>query len=59
MDKEFRCKGMRLAYYLMEHGSTFIRYEHEDGDVVFIFEHDDTIQDNLGKWEFMLKRCLF
>lgn len=59
MDKEFRCKGRRLAYYLVQHGSTFVRYERENGDIVFIFKHDDTIDENIDRWEFMSNRCLF
>ena len=59
MEKEFKCKGMSLANYLIAHGSILIGREHEDGDVVFIFKYDDTIDDNIASWEFMLNRCMF
>lgn len=59
MEKEFRCKGISLANYLITHGSTLIRNENEDGDVVFVFKHDETIDDNVASWEFMLNRCMF
>ena len=59
MKKEFRCKGMSLANYLITHGSILIERVVEDGDVVFVFEYDESIDDNVASWEFMLSRCMF
>ena len=60
MEREFRCKGKRLADYLIEYGSKLIRCERdENGDVVFIFENDRTIDYNLNHWAVMSKRCMF
>ena len=59
MENEFRCKGMSLANYLIAHGSNLVRNEQEDGDIVFVFEYDETIDDNVASWEFMLNRCMF
>ena len=59
MKREFRCKGMSLANYLITHGSILIERVVEDGDVVFVFEYDESIDDNVASWEFMLSRCMF
>lgn len=59
MKKEFRCKSKRLADYLAKCGSKLIRSERENGDVVFVFEHDDSIEGNIDHWETMSKRCMF
>ena len=59
MEKEYRCKGNRLAKYLIEYGSTLIRCEREDGDIVFVFEYDSTIDSNIAHWEAMKKRSMF
>lgn len=60
MEKEFRCKGKRLANYLMEYGSKLIRCERdENGDMVFVFENDRTIDCGLNHWEVMKKRSMF
>ena len=59
MDKEFKCKSISIANYLMTNGSVLIRRECENGEVVFVFKYDDTIDDNVASWEFMLNRCMF
>ena len=50
----FVCKGKRLANYLIEHGSKIIRIDCDQkakGFLVFIFEQDKSIKQNLKQWE--------
>lgn len=58
-DKFFYCKGKRLADYLIKHGSIFIGDDKRDGHIVYVFENDSSIDENLNKWEADAKRCLF
>lgn len=58
-DKVFYCKGKRLADYLIKHGSKFIGSDERDGHIVYVFENDSSIDENLDKWEADVKRCLF
>lgn len=49
----FVCKGKRLANYLIENGSPVIRIDtdkHEKGFLVFIFERNQLLEDNLQSW---------
>lgn len=59
MIKEFHCNGKRLADYLIKHGSKLINTEFINGEKVYVFEHDDSIDDNLKQWDIAKKRCLF
>ena len=50
----FCCKSKRLANYLIEHGSKIIRIDNDKESknfLVFIFEKDNRLNDNLKKWE--------
>lgn len=58
-DKLFYCKGKRLADYLIKHGSKFVGDDERDGHIVYVFENDSSIDENLNKWEKDVKRCLF
>lgn len=58
-DKFFYCKGKRLADYLIKHGSKFIGDDERDGHIIYVFENDSSIDENLDKWEKDVKRCLF
>ena len=49
----FVCKGKRLANYLIEHGSPVIRIDTDQqnkGFLVFIFEKNQLLEDNLQSW---------
>lgn len=59
MNKEFQCKGKRLANYLIECGSTLIRCEIDNGEVVYVFKNDGAIDERLDHWEVMKKRTMF
>lgn len=59
MSDMFYCKGRRLANFLLANGSKMIRINKEDGEFIFVFEYDDSIDENIGKWEANLKRCYF
>lgn len=60
MDKElFYCKGKRIADYLIKHGSKFVKTEKRDGDIVYIFEKDESIFENLDKLNVDMRRCMF
>lgn len=58
-NKLFYCKGKRLADYLIKHGSKFIGSENHEGNIVYVFENDNSINDNIDKWESDVKKCLF
>lgn len=50
----FCCRGKRLANYLIEHGSKIVRIDCDQkakGFLVFIFEDDESIKNNLQKWQ--------
>lgn len=50
----FVCKGKRLANYLIENGSILKRIDCDQkskGFLVFLFEEDKTIENNLKQWE--------
>lgn len=55
----FCCKSKRLADYLIKHGSVFIKSDNRDGVLVYLFENDDSINDNIVKWESDMSRCMF
>ena len=59
MDKEFRCNGKRLADYLIKNGSKLIKTEFVNGCKAYVFEYDESIDENLERWEVAKKRCLF
>lgn len=49
----FICKGKRLANYLIEHGSPVIRIDTDQqnkGFLIFIFERNQLLEDNLQSW---------
>lgn len=49
----FVCKGKRLANYLIEHGSPVIKIDTDQqnkGFLIFIFERNQTLEDNLQSW---------
>jgi hypothetical protein len=58
----FVCKGKRLANYLIENGSTLKRIDCDQkakGFLVFLFEEDKTIEENLKQWEVDKSTYLF
>ena len=55
----FYCKGKQLSDYLIKHGSKFIGTENVNGVLCYVFESDDTIDDNLNRFEIDRKRCMF
>ncbi len=55
MNKEFTCNSRPLAEYLKKNGSKFIRIDKG----LFVFEYDDSIEDNLKRYEAIQKRCMF
>jgi hypothetical protein len=58
----FVCKGKRLANYLIEHGSKIVRIDCDQkakGFLVFIFEEDESIKQNLKQWEIEKVTYLF
>lgn len=59
MGKEFYCKGRQLAAYLIKHGSKLLRTENKCGYTVHIFEHDETIDENVERYELDKKKWLF
>lgn len=59
MKKEFNCKGKRLYEYLINHGSKMIRKDIVEGSVVYVFEHDKSVDNNIKQFETLRKRCLF
>ena len=59
MNEEFRCKSKSIANYFVVNGSRLLREEFENGEIVFIFKYDETIDANLASWQFMLNRCMF
>jgi hypothetical protein len=57
----FCCRGKRLANYLIEHGSKIVRIDCDQknkGFLVFIFENDESIKNNLKQWEVDKKTYL-
>ena len=59
MNDVFYCKGRRLANFLLSNGSKIVRIDKEEGEFIFVFEYDDSIDWNIEKWEANLKRCYF
>lgn len=59
MSEEFYCKGKSLADYLIANGSNLIRVDKENGIVVFVFKKDQTIEQNIAKYEETLNKCMF
>ena len=52
---EFTINDVSLATFLNNHGSKMI--EIKNGK--YIFEYDDTIEENLKLYEDTLKKCMF
>lgn len=59
MAKEFCCNGKRLADYLVKKGSKLIKTEFTKGRKTYVFEYDESIEENLAQWEAAKKRSLF
>ena len=58
----FVCKGKRLANYLIDHGSKIKRIDCDQkakGFLVFLFEQDESIKQNLKQWEVDKATYLF
>lgn len=55
----FYCKSKRLADYMIKHGSKFIGNDNIEGKLVYLFENDESINDNIAKWESDTNRCMF
>ena len=51
----FYCKSKNLAKYLIKHGSKFIKVEKDN----YIFEKDESIEQNLAIYEKDMKKCMF
>lgn len=54
-NKRFSCNDRQLSSYLINHGSKLICVENG----IYIFEYDDSIDDNLRMFEDALKKCMF
>ena len=51
----FVCKSKRLANYLIENGSSVKRIDCDQkskGFLIFLFEKNNLLNENLSKWEF-------
>lgn len=60
MDKElFYCKSKRIADYLTKHGSRLVKTEKRDGSMIYVFEKDDSVFENLDNLDIDMRRCLF
>lgn len=59
MGNEFCCKGKQLADYLIKNGSKLIRTEFLNGCRSYVFENDESIEENLAQWEIARNRSLF
>lgn len=59
MNDVFYCKGRRLANFLISNGSKIIRIDKKEGEFVFVFEYDESIDSNITKWKANLKRSYF
>lgn len=53
--KKFSCNDRQLGTYLNSHGSKLICIENG----VYIFEYDDSIEDNLRSFERLQEKCMF
>lgn len=54
-DKYFEINDVSMATFLKANGSKMIGMKNG----VFIFEDDETIDENIKKYEDMLKKCMF
>lgn len=53
MKNNFVCKSITLANFLINNGSNIIRIDKDNMNknyLVFIFEKNDLLDDNLKKW---------
>lgn len=55
----FECESKQIADYLVEHGSKLIDVDRYDGKTVYVFVHDDTIEENLDAWESNFAKSMF
>ena len=53
---EFIVKSKRLADYLIAHGCIFIRKEKDN---IFVFEKNESIDNNIANYEKNTKKCMF
>lgn len=59
MKDVFYCKGVGLANYLMKNGSKLVETKFENGKFVFVFKNDESITENMKKWELDERKWLF
>lgn len=55
----FICKSIKLANFLMKHGSILIDSYYENGMRIFEFKNDETIKENIDLWEVNKNKWLF
>lgn len=53
--KNFTCNDRQLGIYLKNHGSKLVCIENG----IYVFEYDDSIEDNLKAFEELQKKCMF
>lgn len=53
--KIFSVNDYKLAVYMMNHGSKLICIENG----IYIFEYDDSIEENLAEFEKLQDMCMF
>lgn len=53
------CKSIKLANFLIKHGSILIDSYYENGMRVFEFKNDNTIKENIDLWEVNKNKWLF
>lgn len=51
----FSVNDYKLAVYMMNHGSKLICIENG----IYIFEYDDSIEENLAEFEKLQDMCMF
>lgn len=54
-DDEFIVNDLSVASFLKNHGSKMIAVKNGK----YVFEYDDTIDDNIKLYEETLKKCMF
>ena len=55
MENIFTCKGRQLADFLISHGSNLIKVE----GLIYYFEKDSSITDNIKQWDKLNKMSMF
>lgn len=53
--KKFSCNDRQLSIYLKNHGSKLVCIENG----IYIFEYDDSIEENLKAFENIQEKCMF